>query len=451
MKSKTFWVCITIWIIITLIRLFHHQPWFDEANAWIIAQRANPLQLFSLSKVEGHLFLWYLILMPFAKLNIAYPYSLLIINWLFCLGAIFVLWKYAPFNKFLKASITFSFPFFALFSIISRCYTISIFLFFILMALFEKKSKHPIIYVILIFLCANSNAVSAIGAFCLGCFLLHDLIKAKQIKDTIITSFLGLLTAGILTFQFIGLNTTYIDERMTLGLNLHFFSNAFVFPQLINLIFLIIFVVGFSFVLFKSKKAFLFITLCYLYLFSIFHFVYLGNEWHHYFLYIYLIIAIWILLNDKNVKENIKNTATILLIILSLFFTFDFRYRPLVFDSHSKDCAQFIEQNKQARFILFFGHFLAVIPYLDNIEEYDIYHYQTALNINEKTKKIKHNDLLTSEKVYKLLSPEKINYGFSERPLDTLTFNKHTIKFIPVKIFNLRFNEKYYIYKIETN
>lgn len=451
MKNKAFWVCITIWIIITLIRLFNHQPWFDEANAWIIAQKAHFSQLFLLPKIEGHPFIWYLILMPFAKLNLAYPYSLLIINWLFCFGAVFLIWKYSPFNNFLKASISFSFPFFVLFPIVARCYAISIFLFFILAALFKKKSKHPIVYAGLIFICANTNVMAMIGAFCFGCFLIYDLIKFKQLKNLSITILWALLTFSILLVQYMGLNKTYTDERMTVGLNLNFFCNTFVFPQLVNLIILIILVIGFGFVLFKSKKAFIFITICYTYLFSIFQFAYLGNEWHHYFVYIYLIIAVWLLLIDKTVKENIKKTATTLLIILSLFFTFDFRYRPLVFNSHSKDFAQFIEQNKQARFILFFGNFLAVVPYLDNIEEYDIYHYQTGLNINEKVKKIRHNDLLTSEKVYNLLSKEKINYGFSEKSLNTLFFDKHTIKFIPVKIYPLRFNKKYYIYKIETN
>lgn len=451
MKNKTFWVCIIFWVIITLLRLFNHQPWFDEANVWIIAQKAHFTQLFLLPKIEGHPFLWYMIVMPFAKLNLAYPYSLLFINWLFCFGTVLILWKYSPFNNWLKAFITFSFPFFVLFPIVARCYAISIFLLFILTALFEKKSKYPIIYSALIFLCANTNVMAMIGAFVFGGFLLFDLIKQKQIKNTLISGFIGFFTVLALFFQYYGLDKTYTDSRLTSGINFSFWSHAFIFPQIINFILLIIFVLILLFLLFKSKKAFIFISVCYGYLLSIFMFSYSGNEWHHYFFYIYLLISTWILFNDETVKNNIKQIISWALIILSLLFVIDYRYTPHVFHSNSKNISEFIKENENARFILFSGTFLSVIPYFDKDKTYDIYHYQTGLNINEKAIKIKHNETISAEKIYNLMAKNQINYGISDKYFDYITDNKHKLKFIPIKVYNLGFNQFYYIFKIENN
>lgn len=449
--NKTFIICITFWLVITLIRLFNHQPWFDEANVWMIAQKASFGQLFLLTKIEGHPFVWYMVIMPFAKLNFMYPYSLLIVNWLFCLGAILTLWKYAPFNNILKCAISFSFPFFALFPIVARCYSISIFILFVLAALFEKKSKHPIIYSILILICANTNAMAMIGSFCFGCFLFFDLIKEKQIKNIIITSVTAVLTALILFLQYSGLDKTYTDERLTSGLNIGFFSNTFIFPVEINIILLSIFVLGFFILLLKSPKAFIFTFICYVYLLAIFEFSYSGNEWHHYFFYIYLIIGVWILLNDNNVTDNIKKGITCLLVILSAFFIIDYRYRPLVFNSHSYDIAKFIENNEQARFILFDGNFLSTIPYFDKSKKYDIYHYQTGLNINETAKQIKHSEIISAEKIHSLMSKNKINYGISDKYFDVINNDKYSLKFEPVKIYPLGYNYNYYIYKIYTD
>ena len=71
MKSKNnnvwFWFVISIYTVITILRLINHQPWFDEAHAYSIAQEMNLLEIIQLMSLEGHTFLWYLLLMPFAR------------------------------------------------------------------------------------------------------------------------------------------------------------------------------------------------------------------------------------------------------------------------------------------------------------------------------------------------------------------------------------------------
>ena len=87
-----------IYLLLCIVIAFLRIPFWDEARAWLIAQNCNLFQFLDMMKLECHLFIWYLVIAPFAKLNLFYPYSIYIINALFAFFAIFVLWKKAPFS-----------------------------------------------------------------------------------------------------------------------------------------------------------------------------------------------------------------------------------------------------------------------------------------------------------------------------------------------------------------
>ena len=99
------WGLLLLYVIITFVRVINHQTWYDEARAWLIAENLNLFEIFDLMKIEGHTFVWFVLLMPFAKTHFAYPYSMQIMNWIFCVSAVFVMWKYSPFNNWVKALI----------------------------------------------------------------------------------------------------------------------------------------------------------------------------------------------------------------------------------------------------------------------------------------------------------------------------------------------------------
>ena len=172
---------ILLWCTITLIRVFHHSPWYDEAHAWLIAQELNLIEIIKLMKIEGHTFIWYLCLMPFAKTNFMYPYSMLLLNWLFCFIAILILWLKAPFNNLVKFLISFSFPFFAMYPVVARCYSLGIMFLFALAAMEKVKLNHPNWYALLLILCANTSVMAAVGATVFGGMFLYEMIKNKTL------------------------------------------------------------------------------------------------------------------------------------------------------------------------------------------------------------------------------------------------------------------------------
>ncbi|MDO5437628.1 MAG: hypothetical protein Q4F80_05470, partial [bacterium] len=123
-----------VFALITLFLLFKIPPFWDVAHSWLIAKEFGLSDLFfHIEKRDGHLFIWHLLQMPFAKNNFFYPYPAYFLNWLFCMGALIIFWNKAPFSNLTKMLFTFSYPVLWYFAPVARCYSIGLlFLFLIL-------------------------------------------------------------------------------------------------------------------------------------------------------------------------------------------------------------------------------------------------------------------------------------------------------------------------------
>jgi len=456
-KNFIFVICLSIWVIITLLRVVFHQPWHDEANAWELARNFHFGYVLESLKYEGHFFVWYVLLLPFAKLNLFYPYSMLLINWVFCFGAVYLLWKFFPFSNTVKFLITFSFPFFACYPIIARCYSVGIFLLFVLTAMYKDRLRHPIIYSILIFLCANTSLMALIGAFLFGCFLIFDLIKEKHFGDLKIC--LGFAVLSVFTFiiQVAKVDLSNIPASKLVGYGLNDILNTFaLFNPVFNAILLLVFIFGFGLILFKQKRVFGFLFTIYLFLLYFFNFWYSGDFWHHYFFFIYLICACWIFTDSYNEDFKIKKLLTIMLCMLSFVLIFDFRYETVFFNSKSKVIADYIKEHKNVHHIFINRVFLMSLPYLHD-DEYDITLIQSENNnydINfdfEEIKKAmifdkKNYNKLKTNYTNKYLTANTENYLYVNTcsPIPDLVKGKEILKFE----LKANINNIYCIYKI---
>ena len=223
-NKKLFWICIGIWIVITLLRLLYHQPWYDEAHAYMLVQNYSFLDLISEMREEGHLMVWYLLIMPFAKLKLWYPYPMQILNWLFAFAALLIMWKKAPFHPVTKFIITFSYPFLAELPVVARCYAVGVVLLFLIASLYKNALKHPIWYAVLIALCANTSVMALFGASAFGFVFAYDLIKGALAgnvskKDFRIAFSVLALSAVLVLWQIGGALTYEVYTRS------HFVSN----------------------------------------------------------------------------------------------------------------------------------------------------------------------------------------------------------------------------------
>ena len=192
-----------LYSIISIALICFHENWRDEAQAWLIARDCNIIELFGMMKYEGHFILWYLILMPFAKLGFPY-FTINIISWIFTIAAVWLILDKAPFKFYKRVLLIFTFPLIYLFPVLSRCYCL-IPLAICSMSIFYKDRKEkPFRYILSIILLANTHIImmGMVGVVLIDFFIesckefknISHKDKKKRIYSLIITIVLLIIT-----------------------------------------------------------------------------------------------------------------------------------------------------------------------------------------------------------------------------------------------------------------
>lgn len=309
--------CVFIFAIITFLIILFHVPYWDETHAFIIS-RLKIGEIFALTRVEGHTMFWYLILKPFSSLNL-YPYSMSIINWIFCVSAIWVLWKKSPFSVISKTFITFSVPFLFYYGPIARCYSVGILILFLICSLWCERFQKPILFSSLIVLAANTSVLVMIGSFFIGLIYIFEIFKKLEKKQTAAVFLIFLLGVALILVQFLGVEAGlkaqygYIIWQMLRRILIFPLGNnplAFLLHLACFVGFYYYFYLAFK----KSKKAFFFMASIFTLLTFLFLKVYSGSYWNHYFYYVYFIVVFWVFN-----KELLSNKFSKLLFNVILF------------------------------------------------------------------------------------------------------------------------------------
>ena len=359
-----FLLSLSIFILFSLHNLSSHILWFDEVNAWNIASYVNFFDLFKVTKHEGHLFIWYAILMPFAKHNLFYPHYMMFVNWLFMLISILLMWKYAPFNSLTKSFLTFSLPF-KIYYYFARCYSIGILFLFGAVSLYPRRFEHPLIYSSLIILAANTSVMAIIGAFALGIIFLYELFVARKnlnISTKILNGVISIFILGsaLVLIQLCNFSVPYYAFNSD-WCNYNTLKNFFLGVNTINfkhlpLVICYSFLLIFSCRCFKnSVKSSFFLLITHMFLIIIFAKIYGGNLWHFSFLFIYLIISVWIYFSENKPDTNFQKFYLILFTVFS-FLLIDYKvnykyYNDICIDFRNYFIANISEYSKTKIFV----------------------------------------------------------------------------------------------------
>ena len=109
----------TVWIIIILPE---HEPWTDEAQAWLLARDASlPDLLWKYLRYAGTPGLWNVLLAIPAKLGLPY-FTLNITGALSALAGVFLLVRFSPFPLWLKALLPFTYFLAYQYAVVARSY-----------------------------------------------------------------------------------------------------------------------------------------------------------------------------------------------------------------------------------------------------------------------------------------------------------------------------------------
>lgn len=341
-KLVVFLLSIILFLAITLPLVIQHIPHYDEIGGWMTARAMIFTNYFDIMQKEGHGIIWYLLIMPFAKNNLFYPYSLLFVNYVFCLLFVLFMWKKAPFDNVIKIILTFSYFVLYYFAPVARCYSIGILGLFLLVHYYKDAQKRPFLYSFLIGLTFNTSLMAAIPASYFALLFYCELWKKRtEIGLSKVISVVSVSLSMIIFFfipLFLGSGTMTSRKIVSLIDFNQKFSEFFIPEE--NFIFPIFFIFLVLYVFKKSKShiSAYFLAYTYIILTSFLTFVYDGELHHRLFYLVYLILAIW--MN----YDNLKNNKFLLYVIMSIVF-----FAPFNFDKYygSKFIPQFIKHVKK--------------------------------------------------------------------------------------------------------
>lgn len=128
---------------------FRHEPWRDESQAWLIARDATLADLFGgLLSDEGHPALWYLLLMPFAKLGAPYQ-TMVVISMIVMLTAMVTLYV-ADIPLWIKLVVPFTPLAVYNLPVMSRSYCLMALFCALIIAGYPNRLRHPWTFAVLV-------------------------------------------------------------------------------------------------------------------------------------------------------------------------------------------------------------------------------------------------------------------------------------------------------------
>lgn len=317
---------LTLFVLITFPLMITHSTGFDEAHAWMNSYFMNLSNFVDIIKSEGHPIGWFLLIMPFAKNHIAYPYPMYIINYIFCILSLVVLWLKAPFSNPLKLIITCSSIFTAFYGIIARDYTIGIFGLFLCASLYENQLKKPILYSAVMALTMHTHIICTI---CVSGFMLIYLYKLFIEKEIFVEQKNRCLSVLILLSSMFFLLVSFIGGFSN-SQNLYYappslipVSSFFIYNY--HGAFLICYIFIVSAILISTKDIFtrlyyFYTTFLMLILFGCF---YSGTAHHYFMFFINLIITMWIAFKNKNVQKVVNDIKFVILFVILFILPID--------------------------------------------------------------------------------------------------------------------------------
>lgn len=164
-----------------------HELWRDEANVWLIARELAPIQLFREIRYQGHPCLWYLLVMPFAKLGFPFKTISALSFLIMAFGAGIFAFR-APFHPITKAVCLLSPIFSYYYPVVARNYCLIALLLILLAHFYPKRNERPWLYGLLLGLLVQADTIALATAGLISLMWLYEGIS-ESIKNRQITVF----------------------------------------------------------------------------------------------------------------------------------------------------------------------------------------------------------------------------------------------------------------------
>ena len=183
LSNKADYLIVGTYVVLFVLVLRKHEPWADEAQAWLIARDSGLFELlFQRLRYEGHPGLWYLILMIPSRIFPYYP-TIQVMCFLIAVAGVYVFVRTSPFPIILKILFPFTYFIFYQYAIVARSYVLLPLLIFMIGSIYPQKSERIYLFTLLLCLLAYTSVFSALIAISvMFIHLLHTLKSWKGLE-----------------------------------------------------------------------------------------------------------------------------------------------------------------------------------------------------------------------------------------------------------------------------
>jgi len=188
-----FWAVFAVYAIAVLYGVTVHEPWRDEAQAWLLTRDLDIFSLFKTLPSEGHPPLWYLLIMPLAKLGLPYL-SQNVLAAVVMIAAVYVILFKWQLPLILKLAIPFSYFFLYEYAILARSYCLIVLFTALIVWLYSKRFEKPILFALCTVGLFNTHMLAFGFATALTVLFYLDARKQDKLKQVIPA--LSIMTIG---------------------------------------------------------------------------------------------------------------------------------------------------------------------------------------------------------------------------------------------------------------
>lgn len=210
-------------VLIVITSIFH-EPWRDEAQAWLLSRDLSIIGLLNDVAYDGHPILWHLIIHPFARFGFPYE-TMFVIHILIAITIVILIVRFSPLPRPINVLFVFSYLIAFEYAIIARNYSISLLLLVLIAISYPQRHHHPYRFALLGILLINTNVFISFVGVALALLFLYEAFRQRKINRHIVAGFCAMIFSTMLLIGLLSLH----PDRMEFGLVSSYFEPEMVF------------------------------------------------------------------------------------------------------------------------------------------------------------------------------------------------------------------------------
>jgi hypothetical protein len=136
----------------------HHEPWFDEAQAWLLGRDCSLWELLAdRVRYEGSPGLWHALLWMLSLAGLPFD-RIWLVSTVLAGAAVWIVLRHAPFPYWLRIAVVCSYFVAYQYAVVARSYSLALVLLLLVAATYAERLQRPILHSIILGLLANVSA-----------------------------------------------------------------------------------------------------------------------------------------------------------------------------------------------------------------------------------------------------------------------------------------------------